>query len=226
MKVAVVYIYPMTGEPHHDAYAVRFLATYNKFKTDVEHQFVVVCNGGSPNNEVRSMFGCCQNLTLLEHDDSGWDNGGHQLAASRIPADLMLFLGGTAYIRGAGWLNRVVDSFKKHGDGIYGAMGNMGVPQYSVSAHIRTTGYWLPPKLMNEYPVRVTTKEGRYPFEHGPNCITQWVRSKGLKTMVVTWFGEYPFPEWGSIPNGFQSGNQSSLIFGDRLTEPPYYGHP
>jgi len=43
------------------------------------------------------------------------DIGGYQLAARMIPADLMVFLGGTTYIKGQKWLERIVEAYEKHG---------------------------------------------------------------------------------------------------------------
>jgi len=226
MNIAVVYIYPRTGEQKHEDYAMRFLQSYNAHPTRVEHRTVIVCNGGPPTSETAALFSCCQNPIFLEHDDSGWDNGGHQLAAQKIPADLMIFLGGTSWIKGPHWLERIVQAYERHGAGLYEAMGNMGDARVNVSPHIRTTGYWMPPSLMNDYPLRVTSNALRYPFEHGPNCITSWVRGKGLPVLVVCWTGEYEYPHWDSIPNGFHRGNQSNLIFGDRISDPPFYHIP
>lgn len=226
MNIVLTYVYPRTGEPHHDEYAVRFLKSYVTNSTQLPHSVAVICNGGPPTSEIACMFSPCRNLILLQHDDSGWDNGAHQMAARTIPCDLMIFLGGNAWIKGKFWLERIVQAFDKHGTALYGAMGNNGDARYGCSPHIRTTGYWMPPQLMNEYPHRVTTPAQRYPFEHGPECLTTWVRNRGLKALVVTWTGEYEWPHWDEIPNGFHRGDQSNLIFGDRISDPPFYPIP
>jgi hypothetical protein len=117
-------------------------------------------------------------------------------------------------------------AFQKHGNALYGSMGNAGDASVKVFPHIRTTGFWLSPTLFNAYPTVINKPEQRYPFEHGPNCLTEWVKSQGLKALIATWSGEYETGQWDSIPNGFHRGDQSALLTGDRVTDPPYYQNP
>lgn len=222
LKIVIVYIY-VPGDAKYRPDAARFIETYQAFPAGCEHSSVVVCNGAPPDDATRATFSSLKNLSFLVRDNSGYDIGGFQAAARDIPADLMVFFGSSAMLKGAGWLARMVNAFLKHGNALYGTMGHMGAPTYKVLPHIRTTGFWMPPALLNQYPVKVTTPDQRYPFEHGENCLTQWVRSHALKALVVGWFGEYEWPHWDGIPGGYRNGNQGNLICGDRLTEPPYY---
>lgn len=226
MNIAVVYICPTENHgAHHRVYASRFAESYHKHPAGYPHQLVVVSNGGPPSRDTRSIFDHL-NAGYSVHDDSGKDIGAYQFAAETVPCDLMVFCGGSTYIRGPNWLGRVEASFRRHGNGLYGVMANTGNVQCQVYPHIRTTGFWMPPALLNRYPERVKTDERRYPFEHGQYGLTQWVRSQGLPALVVTWQREYHPGQWVPIPNGFHNGDQSELIFGDRLTEPPFYPHP
>lgn len=225
MKIAIVYIYPSVLNGSTDDYVGRFLTSYVKNKTSVPHESIVVLNGGKPNSYLACMFSYLQNMSFFEHDDSGWDIGAYQHVAAEVPADLMVFIGTTAWIKGPGWLERIANSFQKHGDHIFGSMGNQGNGN-GVHPHIRTTGFWMRPGFLNEYPIRVTTPAQRYPFEHGQECLTRFVWNRQRKAFVVTWSGEYEYPNWDSIPNGFHRGNQSALIFGDRVSDPPYYPIP
>jgi len=84
-------------------------------------------------------------------------------------------------------------------------------------------GIWMPPKLMNEYPHIVVDPKDRHPFEHGRNCFTEWVKHRGLISWEVTWERELTVNHWGADPNGYHRGNQSGLLAGDRMCEPPYY---
>jgi len=77
---------------------------------------------------------------------------------------------------------------------------------------------------MNRYPLKVTQPHHRYAFEHGQGCLSQWAGQQGYPSWVVTWDMEYPEQSWDLIENGFHRGDQSNLIFKDRLCEPPYYG--
>jgi hypothetical protein len=224
--VAVVYVCPVArlGAQHFD-YAARFVATWLQNPPEYAHSLFVVSNGGPPDAQTRALFALL-NANFIEHDDSGFDIGAYQCAARQVQADLMVFLGGSTYLRGPGWLNRAVSAFLKHGQGLYGVMGHTGDMRFNVQPHIRTTGFWMPPALMNRYPTVVRTPEARYPFEHGPNCLTTWVERQNLRAWVVTWTDEYKMPEWGTIPNGYHVGDQSAMLMGDRLSEPPYHPCP
>lgn len=226
MKVAVVYICPTEEHgPQHRVKAARFVASRLNHPSDHPHDLYVVSNGGSPSRDTQSIFEPLK-PTFLVHDDSGMDIGAYQIAAEQVPCDMMIFLGGSTYLKRRNWVNRCAQAFEKHGDGIYGAMGNTGNLTCSVYPHIRTTGFWMPPRLMNAYPERVRTNDRRYPAEHGPDCLTQWCLNQGYKAKVVTWDHECEICEAPSIPNGFHNGDQSQLIFGDRLTEPPFFPIP
>lgn len=223
MKIVVTYVYPLNGQGHYMDLAVRFLAGYHAFPPGIEHETLIVCNGSPETDEARFLFGALPACQFLLHDNTGHDLGAYQHAARSTPCDLMVFFGASTYLKGPGWLKRMSDSFSKHGRGLYGVMGNRGVAHVGVAPHIRTTGFWMPPALLNEYPTVVTKPEQRYPFEHGPNCLTSWIYRKGLMAWVVGWSGEYQQGQWDFIENGFHRGNQSDLLVGDRNSEPPYY---
>lgn len=224
MKVCIVYIYPSTFNGASDDYVARFLGSYVRNPSQIEHRSIVVLNGGKQDSQLACMFSPLKNLTFFEHDDSGWDIGAFQHVAREVDCDMMVFLGTSAWIKGPGWLDRMANAFEKHGDHLYGVMGNQGF--YPVHPHIRTTGFWMRPGLLNEYPVRVVDQSQRYPFEHGQECLTRFVWNKGKKAIVVTWSGEYEYPNWDSIPNGYHQGNQTALLIGDRISDPPFHPIP
>lgn len=221
LRIVVIYVYPVFGGKH-DFLAKRFADSYTQHFPEVAHKLVVVANGGEPSSVMRETFATI-NCEWLVHDDNGWDIGAYRKAARVIPCDLMVFMGGTAFVRGRGWLERMIEAYKKHGpDNLYGATASHGG-----TSHIRTTGLWMNPKLLCEYPHPVTSEQAsRYAFEHGKNSLTQWVLKRGGKALMVTWKDEVEKEGWDLIPNGFQRGNQSALIVGDRLTEKPYFNAP
>lgn len=226
MKIVIVYIFPPhDGDVHWD-YAGRFLMSYQLNPPGLEHESVVIVNGGRPNSQLACMFSPLDDCQLLEHDDSGYDIGGFQKAARTVPADLMVFFGGSAYFTRPGWLARMVQAFERHGNAQYGAMGNRGDARVGVWPHIRTTGFWMKPELMNSYPRQIIHPSQRHPFEHGPECLTSWLTRHGIGSWVVTWTRELEQHRWDDDPNGYQRGNQSSLLVGDRMTEAPYYPSP
>lgn len=223
MKLSLVYIYPANDGPRHTDYALRFVCTYHEYPPMVEHDTIVVLNGARTNGVCRCMFSTLPNVTFCEHDDSGWDIGGYQVASEQYPADLMVFFGGSSFFNRPGWMNRVVASFAKYGNGLYGAMGNRGDPGAKVEPHIRTTCFWCPSALMNSYPKRIRRQEDRYEFEHGASCFTNWVKAKNLPVLMVTWSGEYRWKDWDDIRNGYHRGDQSDLIMHDRLSDYPFW---
>lgn len=223
-KIAVVYIFAGNLGAKHWSNALRFINSYMRNPPGVDHSSVIVLNGAKVTEDIRKLFSVMPDPIFIEHDNSGWDIGGYQRAAREVDCDLMVFIGGTSYIKGPDWLKRMKESYLKHGHGIYGCMGNRGDPKVRVEPHIRTTGFWMHPALMNQFPYIVRRQDQRYEFEHGKSCLTGWVTNiKKLKAWVVTWDGEYLWEQWDAIPNGFHRGNQSGLLIGDRLTDPPFY---
>lgn len=221
MKTAVVYVYAGTAYLNN---ATRFVSSYHECPPGRDHLSVVVCNGFAPGPFEKILFGGLPNLQFLQHDNSGYDIGAFQLAARSLPADLMVFFGASAYFTGPGWMHRVQDSVVRHGFGLYGVHGNAGDANVNVSPHVRTTGWWIAPSLLNQYPFIVNQAKNRYEFEHGQTCLANWITKQGMHVRVVTWHREYLRHEWDGIPNGFHRGDQSALLFRDRLTDPPYYG--
>lgn len=223
--ISVVYIYPANAGEKYTQYALRFIQSYNDNPPAVDHQTIVVLNAATVTTEIECMFSSLRNVTFLERDGSAMDIGGYQDAALRFPCDIMAFFGSSTYFKGPGWLLRMYQAYLKHGPALYGSMGNRGNSN-GVHPHLRTTGFWCAPSVVNEHPNRVTRNDQRYPYEHGPNCLTSWVKSQGLRPYVVTWDSEYLEPQWDEIQNGFHRGDQSALLCGDRLTENPFFAIP
>lgn len=220
MKTAIVYVHAGAAYLNH---ATKFVSSYHSCPPGGDHASVVICNGFAPTAFEQVLFGGLPNLTLLTHDNSGWDIGAFQMASRTVPADLMLFFGASAYFTAPGWLNRVEASVNRHGFGLYGVHGNAGDERVNVSPHVRTTGFWIAPSLLNKYPFIVNQAKNRYEFEHGQTSLANWITKQGMNVWVVTWHSEYLRHQWDSIPDGFHQGNQSALLFRDRLTDPPYY---
>ena len=224
MNIICVYVMPTQGGKHFDD-ACRFVASYNQNPAGTDHRLIFVANGGEPTLEMRSLASVVDHdVEWFVHDNSGWDIGAFQAAARKFNCDMMVFFGTTAYLRGPNWLARMAEVFQKNGTAaIYGASANCGNDFYKVFPHIRTTGFFLAPLILNMYPFKCVDPSQRYPIEHGENCLTQWCRNQGYRAIMVTWHGEYEWPMWDHAPNAFQRGDQCELIVGDRLTMPPYY---
>jgi len=227
MNAICVFVFPIFGGRHFDD-AARFAESYRLYPAGTPHRLVMISNGGEPTGAMLALFDMLNYpYEVLVHDNSGWVIGAMQAAAKAYPCDMMVFFGTTAYLRGPNWLKRMVDAFERRGhSALYGSTGNCGDARVGVWPHIRTTGFWLSPAIMNMHPLRVTHPSHRYPFEHGENCLTQWCRNQGYKAFVCDWGQEYEWPAWDLIPGGFHRDQQQGVIVGDRLTRPPYYGCP
>lgn len=226
-KIVIVFIYAHVAGA--DAKTRQFLDTYKQYPPGMDHHTLIVCNGCAANDDVKGLFSPLSNVSFLERDDSGWDIGGFQHAARVTPCDMMVFFGGHTYFRRQGWLLRMYESYCDFGDTLYGATGNQGDLRFNVHPHIRTTAFWCHPNLMNRYPILVTQGGPggqRYEFEHGATCMTNWVRSQGREAWVVGWESAFPVTMCDSMPGGYHKENQQSVLVGDRLTAPPYWGVP
>lgn len=224
MTSTIVYVYPACAPQYHD-YAVRFLESYHANLPGVLHETVVVVNGAAVTPEIQCLFASLPRLHFLEHDNSGYDVGAFQHASRECATEMILFFGASTFFFGPGWLLRMMTAMQKHGNAQYGTMGNRGDTRAGVWPHIRTTAFWLAPALFNAYPHAVTGPEGRHPFEHGPACFSEWVKKRGLKSWVITRYRDLTQAEWNDDPQGFHRGDQSALLAGDHICEPPIW-HP
>jgi hypothetical protein len=227
MRITLVYVYPHNGmNPVHRVNAERFLDTYRMWPAGEPHRMIVVSNGAEPNDRTRNLFAGVQ-AEFFVHDNSGYDIGAFQhVARDHGGDDLMVFFGNSAYLRGLGWLTRMRETFEAGGDLLYGSMVHGGVIPVGVWPHVRTTGFWMSPKLLMRYPILVATPQQRYPFEHGKHCLTMWLAQNGSGAVCVTFNGIYEIGEWSSIPQGYHNGKQEQMITGDRMSCPPYYPYP
>lgn len=216
MNIIVVYVL------WEESDAIRFSTYYRQFPSDYSHTLIVVANHPNWRNSKKHFDGL--NAIFIEGDNIGHDIGAFQCVANQITCDLMVFFGSSSYVTGRGWLKRMVESYQKHGVGIYGSTASGEDLRFNVFNHIRTTGFWMPPELLKSYPYDVESdQQSRYAFEHGQLNITNWVLSQGGKALMVTWLGEYEQPDWSKAPNAFRNGNQSAVIVRDRLCDPPFW---
>ncbi len=216
MKLSIVYIYPKEG---YDDRASRFVESYRRNPPGLDHDTIIVCNGGPASDETYCKFAISlPNVRLLEHDNRGMDIGGYLAAAKGSTADLMIFFGAHAYFRRPEWMTPVLRSWLRNGDTLYGATGHPG--EGHVRPHIRTTGFWMRPGLLTEYCPTMIDNDRRYEFEHGATCLTSWIKLKGLHPWVVCWNSEHPIHRSREIPGGYHNGDQRNVVFGDKHTEP------
>lgn len=228
-QICLVYIYAIGGAQGYRDKALQFVASYLANPPELDHETVIVCNGVPVSDDARDIFAALPNLSFLNHDDSGWDIGGFQLASRTIPCGLMVFCGGHTYFRKPGWLVRIWEVFSELGNTLYGSTGNQGDTRFNVFPHVRTTGFWCDPKLLASYPHLITSTGGggqRYEMEHGPTCLSNWVKKFCREPLIVGWDCVWPLSKCDQMPGGFHNGTQYNILIGDRLTCPPYHHMP
>lgn len=174
--------------------AQRFVQSYMENPPGgTPHEIHVAINGGVAIGDwCRYLFNPlpCQ---FFQHNNYGKDIGAYQAAADMIECDLMVCLGAPVYFHKPGWLDRIALSYYENGPSVYGCWG-FPVPM----PHLRTTAFWLPPDLLNAYPVKVGDQD-RYAFEHGPDSLTLWSKKQGFEPKVVTWKGCYEMGAWDHV---------------------------
>lgn len=205
-KITMVYVIGSNTEEYIDL-AGRFASSYSQCPPGLPHDTIIVCNGIAPINVHRKLWRCYQNCTLLRHDNSGWDIGAFIAVSQKLDSDMVVYFGSKAHVKRAGWLIRMVEAWKKYGPGFYGATSS-----YEVSPHINTSGFWCSPDLMRRYPIKVLSRQDRYNFEHGPAACWRLAVKLGLPVKLVTWDGEYDWPDWRKPENIFRRGNQSNCL--------------
>jgi hypothetical protein len=157
------------------------------------------------------LFSLLDDLVIAGHDDTGWDIGAYikmaQLLDSVSPGQPMFCCGGSTSFRQAGWLKRLVEVWEKYGPGIYGTQSS-----YQFRPHLNTNGFMCLPRHLLSYPRVVADKGERYNFEHGLGAWWEQIFNAGEHVKLVTWDGEYDWPEWRKPPNISCRGDQSNCL--------------
>ena len=162
---------------------------------------------------MQQLFSALPDVTYFIHDNTGWDIGGYVALAKEIHDDFMLCVGSTGFFTRAGWLERMVDMWRKHGPGLYGSLAT-----FEITPHLNTSGFWCEPGLLALYPKKVLTKTHRYEFEHGKSAFWKIVTARGVNVMLATWDGEYEWRQWRLPPNIYLRGDQSNCLTQFRIS--------
>lgn len=196
------------GDRAHEAMAHAYLTSIIKHPAGCDHHNLVICQKREPDPMFRGLFEqYLPNCSFFIHDDSGWDIGGYQSAARAVKTPIMLCLGGSATVRREGWMARMVEAWNKHGVGFYGSLSSN-----QCRPHFNTTGFWCDPGMLMDYHTKVVTQADRYEFEHGANSCWWGINKIGLPTKLVTWDGEYDWPDFRTPPNISCRGDQSNCL--------------
>lgn len=205
MKIAVVYCYPMVNARIYYGLAQRFAESWKQFPPRSEHELHVIANGQNPTGlDMQPFNGMACSWHV--HNNMGWDIGAYQMAADKIPCDLMVCLGAPCHFYREGWFERIVDSYLNQGPALFGSTC------YGVPLHVRTTCFWFPPILLQGYPFYIgSLRTSRYDFEHGKNSFTRHTLNSRLPCVMVTFDGEFIHPNWGP-----HSPNHTNILVRDQ----------
>lgn len=197
MKVDVVYTCVPDGVATL-SHITKFIATHHAYPGGFDHRVVPIFNGGNPSTVQKIPFSGLDHCFLERPSNIGWDIGGYIEAAKTVCADsdIMVCFGESVYFHHPGWLSRIVDSWKKFGEGIYGAFGSN-----VIRPHLQTTAFFTSPRLLRLYPMNVSTKKDRYEFEHGKRSFMSFVEGMRLAVGMVTFDGCYAKHMW-RVPRG------------------------
>jgi len=204
LKAAIAYVFPQVNHKVYEPMARRFTLQYMRHPPgSTDHELFVVCNGGGKITERQRLLFEPLVPQFIYHNNVGRDVGAFQMAAQTIPCDLLVCIGSPARPRLDCWLDTIVRAYEDNGPGLYGGWG-FHVP----SVHIRTTFFWLPPQILNAYPIQVDDAH-RYEFEHGSRSLTQYCIKKGFPVMQVTKRGVFSFEKFHHV-------EQSDSLFADQ----------
>ena len=199
----------MSQGPITEDYAARFVATYHEFPPGVEHDTLIICNGGPLSVDKTLLFDSLNPMMLLRENDPGWDISGY-IDAARVPCsgyDAVLFLGESNYFHRAGWFKRLVDAWNKWGPGMYGPYSSN-----AIRSHLNTTAFFCSPGLVASYNAKVCDRKSRYEFEHGPSALWRKAEAQTLSVRLVTWDNEWEPRAWRMPRDILWRGNQSNCL--------------
>lgn len=208
MKIALCYICVTHGSKTED-YAARFVATYKEYPPGVEHDTFVICNGGPVKTSITLLFEGMNAMMFPRENDGGWDISAY-IDASKGPCslyDMMVCLGESNYFHRLGWLKRLKDAWEQYGAGMYGPYSSN-----AVRAHLNTTAFICHPLHLRQYPIKVNSRQDRYEFEHGENCLWRRITKAGMPARLVTWDGEWTPRQWRVPNNILWRGNQTNCL--------------
>jgi hypothetical protein len=209
-RVKIVLCYCcVTGGPKTADLAARFVSTYHAWPPLVDHDTLIVSNGGPLPNEIATLFAPLKPQFWPRPNDPAWDIGAY-LDAAKGPAknyDMMLCFGESVHFHRAGWLARFVEAWAAAGAGMYGAFAS----NYPLG-HLNTTAFVCSPGLLRWWEMRPRNKKERYAWEHGEHAFWRLARAKGFPVRMVTWDGSWALSAWRTPENILWKGNQKNCL--------------
>lgn len=205
MTILLAYICVAHG-PKTAEYAARFVGSYLANPPGVEHQTVVVCNGGMLDPETAMLFLPMDVKFFVRENDGGWDVSGFIDVAKNFQSDMQVNFGESCYLHKPGWMLQLAQAWSVFGPSFLGVFSS-----HSVRAHLNTNAFACSPNHLREYPP-VTNHPERYAFEHGPNALWRRLDRKGIPVRLVTWDGTWRKGDWRKPQNILSRGTQENCL--------------
>lgn len=205
MRILLSYIAVSGGPLTHD-YCSRFVGSYLTFPPGVEHETIVVCQGGPLPLETSLLFESLPCRFFPHENDSSWDIGAYIDIAHKLQPDMLVCCGETISFHRSGWLTRYLEAWNKYGEGMYGTFSSN-----LVRPHLNTTGFAVAPRFLMGSP-RPRGRLERYNFEHGTGAMWRRIESLNFPVKCVTWDGEWGSRDWRYPDNILWKGDQSNLL--------------
>lgn len=206
MRVIIAYIAVSQG-PRTGEFCARFVGSWQRYPPQYPCELIVCANGGPLPYDVGRLFDPLGAKMYPRTNDPGWDISAFCDVARNFDCDMLVCFGESIFFHRAGWLERIVESWTKHGPGMYGLFSSNNTTQ-----HLNTSGFAVDPKLLKAWPV-VRTKPDRYKFEHHPTqSFWRHVQRLGKPVKLVTWDGEWGPSEWRAPANIMWKRDQSNCL--------------
>lgn len=205
VKIVVAYI-AVTQGPLTADFCSRFVGSYLVCPPGVEHDLVVVCNGGPLPLETSLLFDPLNAVFLPRPNDGGWDISGYQETAQKIHCDMLVCLGESVYFHRPDWLLKMVNAWNEFGPGMYGFFSS-----FLVRAHLNTTAFVTAPLYLQQYP-KAKDRASRYEFEHGTHSLWRTIQAQGRPAKLVTWDGVWDPIQWRLPKNILWRGTQENCL--------------
>jgi len=223
-------IYLARGKTPEEIHSIkRFIESYVKYSPGLKHKLYIVLKGFENENTLTRVLSLVEQVPheIIHLDDREFDIGAYISASKIVTEEKILFLNTHSEILCSGWLQKIAKQLDKVNVGLVGCTSsfeslnviNPIIPKFP-NPHIRTNAFMTYKGLFNEITEgeRIVQKWDALYFESGLNSLTNRIRLKGYKCLLVGANGVGYLPPTWSSSQTFRLISQRNLIIGDNQT--------